>query len=529
MADIEILVVESTRLLIPGEEKAMPLSLLDCTAANFSNASAIWLFQKPTSAFGDEFNLAHHLRESLRITLRSYPHWMGHLKAIEGTDGLVSSEAKQFPPHARRYGRLYAHFGTDNDPGVEYVFAKSSATLDSLYPSNRTSQQCFWSCDSSIFTKFLASVPISQPLKHSTKNDDGKLHPLLAIQVTMLACGGFVLAMNASHPLADATTSIALLKDWASVSRSVLEGRPLPTLSPTFDHALIDNHASGDISANEPDEAILRQAEALPMNRYDWWVPESAPPWPFAIPEPFATDDLQPTGKAMPWTEWDLASPVSNYVIHLSKEQVNFLSNKANNSASQKLSQHDAILGHIWSCIARARGLETDTELIHCDLVYGVRSSFQLDDRFLGSPTVMMSVELPGSEVSDSSNLTQVATQVRTTLKQIADPLNLAAHLHSVAFEKSPQRIWQAFLGRRHILVTTWARAGVYDIDFGLGSVCSYAEGVVPEMDGIILIKEAPGPRAEYWTDNGVDISIHIKKDDMERLLKDPLLFPAVA
>ncbi|KAF4996300.1 hypothetical protein FGRMN_4551 [Fusarium graminum] len=528
MSEIEVSVVESSRLLAPGEEKAIPLSLLDCTAANFSNASAIWLFQKPTSSFDDKFNLAHHLRESLSITLRSYPHWTGHLKAIEVTDGNVSTEAKHFPPHARRYGRLYAHFGTDNDPGVEYVYAKSSATLGYLYPSNRTSQQRFWPCDSSNFKKFMAPVPISQPLRHSTRDDDGKLHPLLAIQVTVLACGGFVLGMNASHPLADATTSVALLKDWASVSRSILEGRPLPSLTPTFNHALIDNHASGDINAGGPDKIIVKQAEALPMNRYDWWAPESAPPWPFAIPEPFATDDLQPTGKAMPWTEWDVASPVSNYVIYLNREQVDFLSNKANESSIQKLSQHDAILGHIWSCIARARGLETDAEPIHCDLVYGVRSSFRINDSFLGSPTVMMSVELPGSEVSDSSNLAQVATQVRTTLKQIADPSNLAAHLHSVAFEKSPQRIWQAFLGRRHILVTTWARAGVYDIDFGLGSICSYAEGVVPEMDGIVLIKEAPGPRTDYWTDNGVDISIHIKKDDMGRLLKDPLLFPAV-
>ncbi|KAM0344864.1 hypothetical protein ACHAPU_006994 [Fusarium lateritium] len=528
MANIEVSVVESTRLLAPSEERAVPLSLLDCTAANFSNASAIWLFQKPTLSFDNDFNLAHHLRESLSITLRSYPHWTGHLKGIEATDGTVSAEAKHFPPHARRYGRMYAHFGTENDPGVEYVYAKSSAPLDSLYPLNRTSQQPFWPCNSSTFTKFMAPVPISQPLKHSTRDDNGKLHPILAIQVTVLACGGFVLALNGAHPLADASTLIALLKDWASVSRSVLKGRPLPSLTPTFNHALIDNHASGDINADKPDETIIRQAEALPMNRYDWWAPESTPPWPFTIPEPFAAKDLQPTGKAMPWAEWDFKSPVSNYVIHLGPEQVNLLSNKANESSSQKLSQHDAILGHIWSCIARARGLETDTEPIHCDLVYGVRPSFQLDDKFLGSPTVMMSIELPASQVSDSSNLTQVATQVRTTLKKIADPSNLAAHLHSVAFEKSPQRIWQAFLGRRHILVTTWARAGVYDIDFGLGATCSYAEGVVPEMDGVVLIKEAPGPRKKYWTDNGVDISIHIKKDDMERLVKDPMLFPLV-
>ncbi|KAM0201865.1 hypothetical protein ACHAPI_001921 [Fusarium lateritium] len=526
---LEISIIESTRLVTPIEEKAIPLSLLDCTAANFSNASAIWLFRKPTLPPGSNFNLAYHLRESLALTLQSYPQWMGHLKAVESTDGSVPPEAKHFPPHARRYGRIYAHFGTDNDPGVEFVHAKSSATLDSLYPSDRTAKQPAWLCDSSIFLKFMASISISQPLKHCVKDENGLLYPLLAIQITELACGGFVLALNGAHPLADVTTFISLLKDWASVSRSILEGKPLSRSKPMFDHTLIDNDAAGDINADHPNEFIVQQALSLPMNRYDWWAPESTPPWPFTVPAPFNTKDLQPAGKAMPWVEWDFTSPVSNYVVHLTREQVNFLWNKANESSPQKLSQHDAILGHIWSCIARARGLENDTEPIHCDLVYGVRSSFQLDHKFLGSPVVMMNVELPASKVSDSSNLTEVATQVRTTLKKVADPTNLAAHLHGVAFEKTPQRIWQAFLGRRHLIVTTWARAGIYDVDFGFGSTCSYAEGVVPEMDGNVLIKEAPGPPGKYWTDNGVDISIHIKTTDIERMIKDPLLYPLVA
>jgi hypothetical protein len=81
--------------------------------------------------------------------------------------------------------------------------------------------------------------------------------------------------------------------------------------------------------------------------------------------------------------------------------------------------------------------------------------------------------------------------------------------------------------------VTTWARAGIYDVDFGLGSRIRYADGVVPNFDGNILIKEAPPSSGEIlsgsrpsWTDSGVDISVHICAEDMERLLKDPLLLP---
>ncbi|RGP70841.1 hydroxycinnamoyl-coenzyme a shikimate quinate hydroxycinnamoyltransferase [Fusarium longipes] len=524
---MDISVLESSRLIVPCEEKAVPLSLLDCTTANFSNASAIWLYEKPTLSGSADVNFAHHLRESLAVTLKACPQWCGHLKAIETIDGTVPSEARHFPSHARRFRRLYAHFGTENDPGVEFVHAASSIALESLYPSDRVSKQPAWPCDSIVFQQFMPAVPISQPLVPRTTDETGCLYPLLAVQVTQLACGGFVLALNGSHPLADATTLISLAKGWASVSQSILLGKPTSLPKFVFDPSLLDNYADGDINADTPNQNLVKQAKLLPMHRYDWWAPGSAPPWPFKIPEPFDKPDLEPAGKVMPWADWDITSAVSNYVVHLSKEQVTTLWEKVNENSPQRLSQHDAVLAHIWSCIARARRLENDEKSSHCNLVYGVRSSFQLDDKFLGSPVMMMNIELPSAKVCDPSNSTGVAIQVRDTLRQISDPSNMATHLHALAFEKSPQRIWQAFLGRRHILVTTWARAGVYGIDFGFGSKCVYAEGVVPEMDGNILIKEAPGPLSKYWTDNGVDVSIHIAKQDMDSLIRDPLLFPA--
>ncbi|RGP60526.1 hydroxycinnamoyl-coenzyme a shikimate/quinate hydroxycinnamoyltransferase [Fusarium sporotrichioides] len=528
MAHLDISIVESTRLVVQCEEKAVPLSLLDCTAANFSNTSAIWLYEKSTLLARNEYLFGRHLRKALSTTLQSYPQWCGHLKAVESTDGTVAPEARHFPPHARRFGRLYAHFGTENDPGVEFVYAKSSVTLNSLYPPDRISKQPFWPCESTLSQQFIPPVPIAQPLKQLIKDESGRLYPLLAVQVTELTCGGFVLALNGSHPLADATTFISFLKDWASVSQCIFRGESAIRLAPVFNPTLVDTIAAGDINIEHPGESLVKQAKSLPMHRYDWWAPGSAPPWPFRIPKPFDKPNLEPVGNPMPWADWDITSPVSKSIIHFSKEQVKILWEKATEGSTQRLSQHDAVLAHIWSCIARARRLENDKDPFHCDLVYGVRSSFQLDDKFLGSPVVMMNIELPASQVCDHSNQAEVAIQVRNTLGIISNPYNISAHLHTLAHEKSPQRIWQAFLGRRHILVTTWARAGAYGIDFGLSSRCVYVEGIVPAMDGNVLIKEAPGPLSKYWTDNGVDISIHLRTDDMEHLAMDPLLFPTI-
>lgn len=235
-------------------------------------------------------------------------------------------------------------------------------------------------------------------------------------------------------------------------------------------------------------------------------------------------------------------APVSTYIIRFDRAQIDVLWKEATESAEGangiRISKHDAILAHIWSCIMRARQLEQDPNPAHCDLVLGVRPALQLSDAFMGSPIIMVNIEMAGSDVAAKVSGPEpgdvegkIARRIRETLIETSDSTNLAAHLHSVAYEKSPQRLWQAFLGRRHILVTTWARAGIYDVDFGFGSGIRYADAVLPAMDGGVLIKEGPSSSAisslaHSWTDNGVDVTIHLRTEDMERLVLDPRLLP---
>ncbi|KZL64155.1 transferase family protein [Colletotrichum incanum] len=517
------------------QEQTVPLSLLDATTANFALTNAIWLFERPE--IKDVFDIAEHLRQTLSSALDSYPQWCGELKSIDVTDdAAVATEAKGFPAHARRFGRVYSHFGASVDVGVDFIAATNSSTLDSLYPTERTKKQPLWNRKDDKLSKF---VPLSE-IAHALQPNEpdattGLRKPLMAIQCTTLACGGFVLAAKTAHPLADISSLIRFVKDWASVSRAVIGGSTPPLSSSVFEPAQLDKLAAGDINANQPDLAIMRQVEGLPLHRYDWWAAPGKPPAPFLD----ETKPLLPAGKAMPWAEWDVKAPVSDYTVHFDREQVEFLwkeATKGTEGAGLRISKHDAVLAHIWSCIMRARQLEKDNDPVHCDLVLGVRSALKLGDAFMGSPIVMMNIEMTGAEVSfaeagqATGALVPIARRIRETVATISSPANLAAHLHSAAYEKSPQRIWQAFLGRRHILVTTWARAGIYDVDFGLGSRIRYADGVVPNLDGNILIKEAPpssgGSASGTWTDDGVDISVHIRTEDMERFLQDPLLLP---
>lgn len=524
----------------PASERLVALSLLDATTANFSFTSALWLLERPAGGLGDGFSLLRHLRSSLSAALDFYPWWCGRLKSVTSLDGTVEDEAaRRLPRHARRYGRVYAQYGVpDQDPGVEFIAATSSASLDDLYQTARPQEAPLWNQTGLSLNSFGPSTSIASALE-ANEPIAGTRRPLMAIQVTELACGGIALAVKGAHPLADITSLVRFVKDWASVSRSALDSSTPLTIEPVIlDPGLLDSRAAGDINADAADATIIRQAESLPLHRYDWWTSPGGPAWATKKPSVFP-EDLAPAGRPIPWSEWDFAAPVSTYIVHFDRAQIDALWKEATKGAEGpngiRISKHDAILAHIWSCIMRARQLGHDTDPVHCDLVLGVRPALKLSDAFMGSPIIMVNIEMAGSDVAaklaapGSEGVEgKIARRIRETLVETSNPTNLAAHLHSVAYEKSPQRLWQAFLGRRHILVTTWARAGIYDVDFGLGSGIRYADAVLPAMDGGVLIKEGPSlSSAQSWTDKGVDVTVHLRTEDMERLVLDPQLLPA--
>lgn len=521
-------------------EQTVALSLLDATTANFSATSAIWLYERPAQTPGNQLSLADHFRQSLRVALNAYLQWCGHLKSIT----TINETTLPLAPHARRFGQVYVQYGTPNDPGVEFRTATSTATLDELYPTSRPINQPLWNREEGPLDVFLPANRLAHALHPVVVNNAGLPPPVLAIQLTSLACGGFVLAVKGAHPLADITSLVHFMKDWGRVSQSILLGNevPTPVLAPVFEPGKLDALAAGNIDAASPDPDIMQQARSLPLHRYDWWVSSPGCPWSVKIPDVFHDQDLSPAGKPMPWDEWNVEARVSHYVVHLNHKQVEFIWKKATTglTSNETISRHDAILAHIWSCIARARNLQDDPGSVHCDLVYGIRPALQLGPSFIGSPTLITNMGISGVDVAagwKEDLLRPIAQRIRKTINQISQPTALAAHLHTLAYEKSPQRIWQTFLGRRHILVTTWARAGVYEIGFGLGENIRYVDEVVPNMDGVIVIKEAPPKKAQddtsrvngskqSWTDHGVDISVHVRDQEMERLLKDPYLLP---
>ncbi|KAI9738314.1 MAG: hypothetical protein M1834_008812 [Cirrosporium novae-zelandiae] len=489
--------------------KCVPLSIIDATVANFAVSAAVWYYNSPSRP-----NLTlspDHLKTALCHTLDYYPQWCGRLQWSAYKPGGL---------HTQRFHRLNLEFGKTTDPGIEFVVANYSGTLDTLVPNPEKRANTLHSWDATQVPSgiFLPTTPLAP-----SKNEDSIL-PCMAIQVTTFECGSLAVAVKLSHSLGDAITLSHFVKDWANISQAIFHKTPLPSPSPVFNPQLLDNAAAGDIDALEPNEQLVDIALALPCHRFDWWISGRDPP-----------SELEPgtvltLGTNMPWFEWDVHASVSHYLVHFDPLEMKHI-HEAASMAVLPVSYQDALLSHIWACINRARELKADEEIVHLDVTFGLRPRTcpPLPKRFLGSPLMVTDVPATACEATTDSPA-PIAGLIRSTLKKF-DSSAIAAHLHTTAHEWCPQRLWQAFLGHRHVLVTSWVHTGMYEIDFGLGIPPRYVEAVMPSLDGCIQIMEAApfgGSSTEtkprHWCDNGVDVSVHLESHAMERLLREPLL-----
>ena len=82
----------------------------------------------------------------------------------------------------------------------------------------------------------------------------------------------------------------------------------------------------------------------------------------------------------------------------------------------------------------------------------------------------MPATDLPAAAASLSASIASFA------------PEKVAALLHEAAFVSSSRRYWDAFLGARNTIVTTWVRAGVYEVDFFGSEVLRDVGPVMPAM-----------------------------------------------
>lgn len=413
-------------------------------------------------------------------------------------------------------------YGCDSDPGVEWVVSKVEGTLDSIVPSalERFAGNATW-----IATDFPQNIFLSDTklALHNLVECAGL--PGMSVQITEFACGGYAIAVKMAHALADAQSLMVFIHQWAAACHGSAKS---PMGPPIFNPGQLNSHAAGDIDRDVADPVSVDRARLLPLHRFDWWNDAKDPAFPSFLtptsensrPPPPCENSKSPLpispSTPAPWSTWDFSRPVSQALLHFTEEQLSALRATTRESPGCRpdISRLDALLAHIWSAINRARGHSQSAHDVFLNVTLSARTRVQppLSDSFIGSPIFLTHIHSSGSEAS-AAGLGPTASAIRETLTMFT-PENMGALLHDAAFERSPQRLWQAFLGDRHTLVTSWLRLNVYDVDFG-GGVPRYVHAVMPKMDGCVQVMDSSREIG------GVDVSLYLDSVAMSKLIQE--------
>eukprot|EP01087_Luapelamoeba_hula_P025261 TRINITY_DN9942_c0_g1_i1.p1 TRINITY_DN9942_c0_g1~~TRINITY_DN9942_c0_g1_i1.p1 ORF type:complete len:616 (-),score=70.55 TRINITY_DN9942_c0_g1_i1:26-1873(-) len=600
-------IVQRTRIHPLSHSSEVPLcvalSTIDSTVVRFSPTWGVWYFDAPLPLTTPSPLAPHLLQHSLAQVLAYYPQWAGRL-TISKPPSITSADPSHTQTYTQRHGHCHLtfHNSAHHDPGVEFIIAESDVRLESFAPSlaQRISRETpFTGTDNNDQSGVAgvwnatempsdASVAPDSEIALQNSLDNGHSHtlPSMVVQVTTFACGGVAIAVKLPHPLADAHTLVRFMKDWSAIHTASLTDAVTPLADPPlFDPSLLDQRAAKSDNVPEGerreegsegpvvDQVMVARARALPLHRYDWWA--SSPGCPSylthatAIPDPIikATPPIEwQPDTPMIWQDWDMLADVDHYLIHYSATDLTHLYNEAvstlpttatDHTTPIRISKLDALLAHVWRLILRARhlwpgdkesGAEDTSGPAYLDMSTSLRQRVapELPSSYIGSPIIISHVSkqsIPSTSTTVPLTLGAIALAIRTTLLQFNGDA-VSALLYEARHEVCPQRLWQAFCGRRHTLVTSWLRLGIYDdVSFGTGVAPRFVDAVMPAIDGIMQVMES-GPKnmrtsclatatstttttattREREEDLGVMVALHLESEAMERLLKDPLL-----
>jgi hypothetical protein len=510
-------IVESTRLF-PAQKPTpslTPLSILDATVVRFAPTGAIWIFNKPNV---DQRTLIDHLRTSFIDTLSRFPQWAGQLQwAPNNPNG----------NHTERFNRPLVRYGTDADPGVEWTVVELPILIHEVVPTAEERASSTAGSRSGAWTggDFNQNLFISSnPLALANLRDYAGL-PGMQVQVTLLRDGAYAIGVKMAHCLADAQTLMVFVHLWSINSQKKFSPRREPPTmdEPVFDPTLLDSCAGGNIDGPDRDQLLTDAARSLPLHRYSWWDTADEGYPQVLIP---TTENSKPPAeqldhtkvspsKPAPWLSWDLSRPVGYTLLHFTAQELAELRSLAlaDTGSRDDISRLDALLAHLWTSINRARGFANSSKPVYLNLSLGARSrvSPALPDAFIGSPLFLTHIGAPGSWACQET-LGKTASRIRDTMSQFT-PDALKAMLHDAAFEISPQRLWQGFLGSEHTLVTSWLRLRLYDVDFVGDDQPRYVHAIMPKMDGCLQVMDS------VVGDRGMDVALYLDKEAMANLL----------
>ncbi|KAL5710595.1 shikimate O-hydroxycinnamoyltransferase [Ranunculus cassubicifolius] len=267
--------------------------------------------------------------------------------------------------------------------------------------------------------------------------------PLILVQLTKFKCGGICVGTAFSHIVVDGKGALGFISSWANFARG---GNEL-SVKPFHDRT------------------VFYRGDPLAKPRFDHTELKASPSL---------------LGQEDPTEERMKESTVT--MMKLSKTQAETLKKKANEGRSKddttrEFSRFEAMAGHIWRCVSKARKLRTE-QLTSLRIGADFRSRIRppLPDGYYGNAVMVTS---PVAEVGELlSGLGAACRKISECLGRLNDDYVKSATDFLVSqkdltpfrtgFHRSDVTTGP-FLGNPNLAITSWFGLPIYDADFGWG------------------------------------------------------------
>jgi len=422
------------------------LGPLDHTFAPFIPISVVFVYASPVNGSNGEKEVLplSQLRVALGHVLDSYPHLTGRL----------AYDAASKAPEVRDIGAGALLLAAQCDQTLESFCAPSSSSSDEGLASEHRSRLRVVDLPGG-GNELLAPFPNDWSIEGCSQNH------LFTVQHTVFACGGVALGMRMLHVLCDADGFFQFARDLAELCRrlkpaGVVQQAPLQLQHPPVTRSFMDDLAMTDEERLEalqfkPTLFMLSPKAMAPCSVSDGAEPAAAPLSP------------PPT--------------VSGRVLHFSAQELAALKAEANEgmpAGSEQLTTFDALSGHLWQSVYRARlhvaaaqGMTPAAALEHVAtemmVAINCRGAARLDlpERYFSNAIFSPSFGMEPKQLAQAS-LGMTAAAVHNGVRKLGKEEALQT-LRWIAAQPDKRRVRVAFnFARGGFFVSQWSRIDMY-------------------------------------------------------------------
>lgn len=470
-----------------SNQQTATLPVIDSWGSYWRTLVPIYLFD----AYSGQGNLHTELFQSISRTLNVFPQLAGTLEPSTIHRGKGKGQLLQ---------RTRVIWG-GNTPGGEFIEARTNVRIRSLLPRpvHKASSFLWDRADESLRSLFPQTYP---------ENSGPR------IQVTSFRCGGFGIALDFDHGLADAYTVGLFMRHWSATHNQMFAQESTSTAAIPkilFNPQLVEEKVPKFDEHRGPDKALLQKARELPTRRPDRRALDS-------IKNEATTAQVS---TAKPPSKPSAGAP---YLLHVSALDYERITREIQGEATLQITDQVAFISFLWAALNRARARVSSRPSLDLHLPLSFRWLLGLPDGLLGSP--LIAVMMNGGKEGEASytDAIKLAVEITETLDKF-DEDALLAITYDASLRNSPTSIVRSAEWKERMEFSSGVGLGSSNFSFGSHSPVFVGPIFLP-VDNLFIMAEGlpnnPSSVSSKWYKYGAEVFFSVPQDVLQVLLADP-------